>query len=71
MAYYEHNITGNRSFHPVSGLGKTFNATEIGEDGKPVKPKTSLAPSADELKDAKALLKDHSASPKTPAAKKE
>jgi len=65
MAYYEHNLTRKRSFHPVSGIGESLNATEIGEDGKLVKPRTSLAPTSQELKEAKAALK----SPNTAEAK--
>jgi hypothetical protein len=63
MAYYRHNVTGKTQFHPKSGIGDSLNSVEIGEDGKPVKPRTSLAPSADEIKRAKALLKDNTASP--------
>ena len=68
MTYYRNRATGKVSFHPKSGLGETFNADEIGEDGKPVKPRTSLAPSADELKRAKELLKDNSGTPLEQAA---
>jgi len=58
MTYYRNRETGRVQFHPKSGLGETFNADEIGEDGKPVKPYTSLAPSKAELKEATQLLKD-------------
>lgn len=61
MAYYRNNQTGRVQFHPKSGLGASLNSTEIADDGKPVKPRTSLAPSADEIRTAKGLLKDHSA----------
>lgn len=57
LAYYEHNVTGKRSWHPKSGIGDSLNATEIGEDGKPVKPRTSLAPSPEELREAGKALK--------------
>lgn len=66
MAYYRSKTTGRTQFHPRSGLGDTFNSIEIGEDGRPVKPYTSLAPTPDELKKANDLLKDHTASPLTP-----
>jgi hypothetical protein len=58
MAYYEHNVTGKRSWHPKSGIGDSLNATEIGEDGHAVKPKTSLAPSKEELREATKALKN-------------
>lgn len=61
--YYRNRETGIVQFHPVSGLGDDFNADEIGEDGKPVKPRTSLAPTADEIRNAKALLKDNTGDP--------
>lgn len=67
-AYYRNRETGLVQAHPVSGLGESFNSDEIGEDGKPVKPYTSLAPTADELRAAKALLKDPSANPLDVAA---
>lgn len=60
MAFYRNNETGKVQFHPKSGIGKSLGSTEIAEDGKPVKPRTSLAPSADEMRRAKALLKDNS-----------
>jgi len=63
MAYYEHNVTGKRSFHPKSGIGASLNATEIGEDGKAVKPRTSLAPTKAELKAGKEALRDRTGSP--------
>ena len=59
--YYRNRETGRVQVHPKAGLGDTFNADEIGEDGKPVKPRTSLAPSGAELKAAKELLRDQSA----------
>ena len=68
MAYYRNRVTDQVSFHPVSGLGETFNAEEIADNGKPVKPRTSLAPTAQELKDAKGLLKDNSGTPNTTGA---
>ncbi len=63
MAYYRNDTTGRVQFHPKSGIGKSLGSTEIAEDGKPVKPRTSLAPSSDELRRAKALLKDNSGTP--------
>ena len=60
MAYYRNDTTGRVQFHPKSGIGASLGSTEIAEDGKPVKPRTSLAPSSDELRAAKALLKDNS-----------
>lgn len=63
--YYRNRSTGKVQAHPKSGLGETFNADEIGEDGKPVKPYTSKAPSVKELKDAQELLKDKSGTPST------
>lgn len=67
-AYYRNRETGLVQSHPQSGLGEFFNADEIGEDGQTVKPRTSLAPSAKEIKDAKDLMKDHTANPKTTKA---
>lgn len=58
MTYYRNRETGLTQFHPVSGLGDTFNADEIEETGKPVKPRTSLAPSQAEIKEARDLMKD-------------
>lgn len=55
--YYRNNETGIIQAHPQSGLGDVFNSVEIAEDGKPIKPHTSLAPSADELRSAKQLLR--------------
>ena len=69
MTFYEHNVTGKRSFHPVSGIGDSLNATEIGEDGKVIKPRTSLAPTPQQLKAAKDALKDKGDRPKTAEAK--
>ena len=66
--YYRNNDTDKTQFHPKSGLGATFNAVEIEETGKPVKPRTSLAPSKKEIAESKALLKDHSGTTKTTAA---
>ena len=63
MTYYRSLETGKVQYHPKSGLGRVFNAEEIGEDGKSVKPRTSLAPSKTEIKAAKELLRDRSASP--------
>lgn len=60
MAYYRNNTTGLVAFHPVSGIGDSLGSTEIGEDARPVKPRTSKAPTADELKRAKNLMKDAS-----------
>jgi hypothetical protein len=55
--YYRNRETGLVQWHPVAGLGETFNADEIEETGKPVKPITSLAPSKTELKAAQDLMK--------------
>lgn len=63
MAYYRNNTTGKVQFHPKSGIGPSLGSTEIAEDGKAVKPRTSLAPSSDELRSAKALLKDNTQTP--------
>lgn len=63
MAYYRNQLTGKVQFHPKSGIGASLGSTEIAEDGKPVKPRTTLAPSADEIKRAKALLKDNRLTP--------
>jgi hypothetical protein len=63
MAYYRNDTTGKVQFHPKSGIGASLGSTEIAEDGKPVKPRTTLAPSADEIKRAKALLKDNRLTP--------
>lgn len=63
MAYYRNRTTGKVQFHPVSGLGDSFNADEIEETGRAIKPRTALAPSADELRDAKKLMKDNSPTP--------
>ena len=57
--YYRNNQTGIIQNHPVSGIGDSLGSTEVGEDAKPVKPRTSKAPSADELKRAKNLMKDN------------
>lgn len=65
--FYRNRETGKVQSHPKSGIGESLNADEIGEDGKPVKPRTSLAPTTAELKAAKALLKGH-ASPLETAA---
>ena len=62
MTYYRNRETGLVQYHPTPGLGEDFNSTEIGEDGKSVKPYTSLAPSADELRRAKALIADPTSS---------
>ncbi len=70
MAYYRNRQTGKVQMHPVSGLGDTFNADEIGEDGKTIKPYTSLAPSKTELKEANELLKDKSSTPAGDSKKK-
>ena len=61
--FYRNRTTGRVQSHPQSGIGDSLNSDEIGQDGKPVKPRTSLAPSKAELKSAKALLKDHTATP--------
>lgn len=61
--YYRNRETGIVSAHPTPGIGESLNADEIGEDGKAVKPYTSLAPTPEELKAARDLLKDKSASP--------
>ena len=66
--YYRNRETGKVQFHPKSGLGETFNADEIGDDGKLVKPRTSLAPTPSEIKAAKELMRDKSASPLEVAA---
>lgn len=68
MAYYRNRTTGKVQFHPKSGIGDSLNSDEIEETGKPIKPRTSLAPSKDELKAAKNLLKDQSATPLEVAA---
>ena len=65
MAYYRNDTTGKVQFHPKSGIGASLGSTEIAEDGKPVKPRTSLAPSSDELRSAQALLKDNTQTPGT------
>lgn len=65
MAYYRNNETGKVQFHPKPGIGASLGSTEIAEDGKPVKPRTSLAPSSDELRSAQALLKDNTQTPAT------
>lgn len=41
--YYRNRETGYISWHPVSGLGDTFNAEEVGENGKPILPLGSSA----------------------------
>lgn len=63
MAYYRNRTTGRVQYHPQSGIGDSLNSDEIAENGKPVKPRTSLAPSSDELRRAKDLLKDNSGTP--------
>ena len=65
MAYYRNDTTGKVQFHPKSGIGASLGSTEIAEDGKPVKPRTSLAPSSDELRSAQSLLKDNTQTPST------
>jgi hypothetical protein len=67
--YYRNRETDKIQSHPQSGLGESLNADEIGEDGKAVKPRTSLAPSKGELKAASDLLKDHSGTPNTTGGK--
>jgi hypothetical protein len=62
-AYYRNRTTGLLQSHPKSGLGEFFNSDEIGQDGKPVKPHTSLAPSKDELKRARDLMTDKTKTP--------
>lgn len=69
MTFYRNRETGKVQFHPKSGLGETFNADEIEDTGKPVKPRTSLAPSKAELKERKGLLKNHGNTPSTTEAK--
>lgn len=59
MAFYRNRATGIIQFHPKGGIGAALNSDEVGLDGKPVKPITSLAPDKDELKAAKNLLKDN------------
>jgi|GEM_PF-2884362 len=65
MTFYRNRETGLVQSHPKSGIGDSLNADEIGEDAKPVKPYTSLAPSRKEVKAAKGLMKDHGGNPKT------
>lgn len=65
MTHYRNRETGKVFFHPKPGIGDSLNSDEIGEDGKPVKPITSLAPSKTELKAASDAMKDHT---KTPGA---
>lgn len=36
--YYRNRVTGKIQQHPKSGLGERFNADEVGQDGKPIKP---------------------------------
>lgn len=57
--YYRNNQTGIIQHHPVSGIGDALGSTEIGEDAKPVKPRTSKKPTADELKNARQLMRDN------------
>ncbi len=61
--YYRSIETGNTQFHPVSGLGKVFNAEEIEEDGTRTKPRTSLAPTKTEIAEAKRLQKNNAKTP--------
>ena len=71
MAFYRHKHTGKVQMHPKSGIGDSLNSVEIDESGHAVgKPRTSLAPSKAEIKAARDLLKDHSASPIEQAAAK-
>lgn len=64
-AYYRNRETGIVQAHPQSGIGESLNSDEIEDNGKPVKPRTSLAPTKDELKKRSALAKG----PKTTEAK--
>lgn len=54
--YYRNRTTGIIQSHPQSGIGDSLNSDEIGQDGKPLKPHTSLAPSVDEVKRARDLI---------------
>lgn len=56
--FYRNLETGKVQVHPVSGLGEFFNAEEVGEDGKAVKPFVALPITPDKVRDAKALLGD-------------
>lgn len=48
MTWYRNRETGIIQHHPVSGLGDAFNSEEVGEDGKPVKPRVPLGASKQE-----------------------
>lgn len=65
MAFYRNKTTGLIQHHPVSGIGDSLNSVEIEETGRPIKPRTSKAPSADERRRANQLIKDNSPSKKT------
>lgn len=67
--FYRNRETDKVQSHPQSGIGESLNADEIGEDARPVKPRTSLAPSPEEVKAGRALLRDVAANPKTTEAK--
>jgi hypothetical protein len=67
--YYRNRETGLVQPHPKSGIGESLNADEIGEDARPVKPRTSPAPAKAERKAAIDLTKDQSASPQTADSK--
>lgn len=57
--FYRNLETGIIQSHPVAGLGDSFNAEEVGEDGKVVKPFVALPITPDKVRSAKALLNDH------------
>lgn len=64
MAYYRNRETEITQFHPVSGLGESFNSDEIGEDGKELKPRIPLGTDKAETNRRVNLA----SSPKTPEA---
>lgn len=67
-AFYRNRETGIVQAHPKSGIGESLNADEIEDTGRPVKPRTSKAPTKAELKRKTDLLKDNSVDPKTTGA---
>lgn len=55
---YRNRETHKTQFHPVSGLGETFNADEIDSTGNPVKPRVPLGSSSEEVKIARDAQRD-------------
>ena len=55
--FYRNHVTGKIQAHPKSGLGERFNADEVGQNGKPIKPFVKTPVTKDEIKKAKSLMK--------------